>query len=276
VFKSLVIGAAASAIGASSLVAQARCAAVGEQGIHACVHGDGEPIIVLAAGAGQDSRTWAPLVGPLAEYGTVVTFDRPGLGQSPEAAGPRTPTAITRELRHVLEVLDLPGPAIMVGHSMGGIHVLRYTELYPESVSGVLLLDAPPAGFEEQRISLLSLAEQEQRRESLAQARLRARAVVGRERDGATAESWDFTGFPESVPLIVTAADSQYFGELGSAAEHRGLWLDLTKRWLDLSARSELRIAAGSGHMIHRDRPELVVDQVRHLIAISEGAVEGQ
>lgn len=251
---------------AGPLVAQGRCGPVGDAAVYACIHGSGAQVVVLAAGAGQDSRTWAPVIDELAGFATVVTFDRPGLGQSPAVPGARTPAAIAQELWHLLRVLDLPGRAVMVGHSMGGVHVLRFADLFPASVAGVLLLDAPPPGFEEQRMALLSGAEQRQRREILEEGRARAPSIVGRERDGAATESWTFNNLPAGLPLIVAVADSQNFGELGSEEAHRSLWLELSQRWLDLSTGSELQVVAGGGHMIHADRPQFVIDLVRRLV----------
>lgn len=263
-----LVGVALFAIGGSTVAAQIECAAVGPLKIRTCVYGSGEPTIVLAAGAAQDSRTWTPVLAALAELGTVVTFDRPGLGGSPAVEGERTPTAIAMELRDVLQELDLPGPTLVVGHSMGGIHALRFAELFPQAVSGILLLDTPPAGFEELRTELLSDAEQAQRLEMLHQGRARAAPVVGRERDGAAAEEWDFADFPASAPLIVAVADSQEFGEIGSEAAHRELWVARSREWLRLSTRSEFRVATGSGHMIHHERPALVIDLVRGLLEV--------
>jgi pimeloyl-ACP methyl ester carboxylesterase len=97
----LLIGAVLIATGRDA-AGQARCDEVGPSQIPACVYAGGGPTLVLAAGAGQDSRTWSPLIAPLNARSAVVTFDRPGLGQSPDVEGPRTPTAIARELRYVL------------------------------------------------------------------------------------------------------------------------------------------------------------------------------
>jgi hypothetical protein len=84
----VVLVAAAMAGPSIPVAAQTRCESVGPVGIHACLRGGEEPVLVLAAGAGQDSRTWGPVVGALAAFATVVTFDRPGLGRSPPVAGP--------------------------------------------------------------------------------------------------------------------------------------------------------------------------------------------
>lgn len=262
----MVIGAAWLVACASLAYGQERCGPVGESSIHACLYGGGGPTIVLAAGAGQDSRTWDPLIEELIGIGRVVSFDRPGFGRSPKAEGPRTPTAIAHEIRDLLTFLGVSGPTVLVGHSMGGVHVLRYADLFPESVAGVVLLDTPPPDFERERMSLLSPEERERRLAALVEGRSRAPDVVGRERDGAASEPWEFDRFPATKPLFVVIADSQNFGELGSQEAHRELWSRLSERWLDLSSRSELVVATGSGHMIHREHPQLVLDLIRRLV----------
>ena len=113
---------------------------------------------------------------------------------------------------------------------------------------------------------LLSVEEREQRRLALEDGRARAPEVVGRERDGAASEALEFAGFPETKPLIVVVADSQDFGDQGSQKAHRELWIRLSEQWLDLSTRGELVIAKGSGHMIHQDRPQMVVDAIERLV----------
>ena len=249
-----------------SAAGQARCDAIGPKRIHVCVHAGEGPTLVLAAGAGQDSRTWSPLLERLRALGRVVTFDRPGLGQSPGADGPRTPTTIARELHQVLSALHVPGPVLLIGHSMGGVHALRYADLFPQHVAGVVLLDTPPPNFELDRLKLLSAAEREDRGQALAEGRLRGPAVVGRERDGAAAERWEFDGFPVERPLFVVVADQQDFGDLGSPEAHRSLWVQRSSQWLDLSDNADMVVASGSGHMIHHDRPEVVVEVVMRLI----------
>ena len=262
----VLVGTALAAV-TGSAIGQARCDAVGPSRIHACVYAGEGPALVLAAGAGQDSRTWSPILDQLHALGSVVVFDRPGFGRSPDKVGPRTPTTIARELRQVLSLLDVRGPVVLIGHSMGGIHALRYTDLFPEDVAGVVLLDTPPPGFERDRLQLLSDVEREERQRALEEGRSRAPAAVGRERDGAAAERWEFDSFPRERPLIVVVADRQDFGELGSPEAHRSLWISRSSEWMGLSTSAELVVASGSGHMVHRDRPQLVVDAVTRLVA---------
>lgn len=235
--------------------------------VHSCVEGAGPVTVVLAAGAGQTSRTWAPLRSSLSTAARVVTFDRPGLGRSPSGEAPRTPTRIAREIQAVIEAHGISGPLVLVGHSMGGVHVLRYATLYPDQVAGVVILDTPPAGFEERRLGLLTPEEREARRRLLRAGLEGTPETVRLEREGARSPSeWDFSAFPPTLPLIVVVADSQNFGDLGGQAAHRRLWREGSREWLTLSQRARLIIAEGSGHMVHHDRPGLVRGVVRDML----------
>ncbi len=250
--------------------AQEKCGLipVGTGSIQACSLGTGSVTIILAAGAGQTSRTWDTLLSRLTPSARVVTFDRPGLGESLPGQSPRTPTQIARELRDVVEALAQSGPHVLVGHSMGGVHVLRYATLFPDEVAGVVILETPPPNFEQLRFGLLTPDEQFERERVLRDGAARAPEVVRLEREGAQVPSeWDFTAFPDDLPLTVIVADSQDFGELGSLVAHRQLWLDGSHQWLGLSSRSYLSIAEGSGHMVHHERPELVVEHILSMVA---------
>jgi len=236
-------------------------------GIHACVSGEGPATVVFAAGAGQTSETWSGLVPELSTTARVVTFDRPGLGRSDPGPEPRTPTRIAGELRELLASLGVDGSVVLVGHSMGGVHVLRYASLFPDHVLGVAILDTPPAGFEEARRDLLTAEERMQRERLLEDGSSRGPPVVRQERQGAeAAEEWDFATFPREVPLIVVVADTQNFGDLGSATAHRELWISKSRQWLELSEHAEFRVAEGSGHMIHHDRRDLALEAIQRLL----------
>lgn len=240
--------------------------------VHACASGAGPVSVVLAAGAGQTSRTWEALQQRLSQTTRVVTFDRPGLGESPPGQSPRTPTRIARELRSVIEALELTGPLVLVGHSMGGLHVLRYATLYPENVIGVVLIDTPPPDFEEKRLTLLTPEEREERQRILRLGVTGVPDAVGLERKGAKIPSeWDFSAFPRSLPLSVVVADSQNFGDLGSLDAHRELWVEASRQWLDLSSAGQFNVAGGSGHMVHHDRPEIVLRVIHEMVRTGAG-----
>ena len=255
-----------SAFGVGPLHAQDGCGTVlvEERATYACVLGSGEPTVVLAAGAGLTSRTWSELSAVLASSWRVVTFDRAGFGRSDPGPLPRTPARIARELHALLERLEIGGPLVLVGHSMGGLHVLSFARQYPEEIAGIVLLDTPPRGFEEARLGLLTESERQARAEALSSRLEGSPDAIRLEREGAQAPGeWDFAGMDRLLPLFVVTADSQDFGDVRSVEAHRELWVSGARRWLALSDDSHFLIAEGSGHMVHHDRQRLVEEVIR-------------
>jgi pimeloyl-ACP methyl ester carboxylesterase len=96
--------------------------------IHVEVHGSEEaPTVVLAHGWTCRAGFWAPVTRALAVDHRVVLYDQRGHGNSPAAPlpGGYSTRALADDLQAVLETALGPGePAIVAGHSMGGMSVL--------------------------------------------------------------------------------------------------------------------------------------------------------
>ena len=107
--------------------------------LHVVVTGSG-PTVLLDSGLGGCSDEWHLVAAELERTCTVVRYDRPGFGWSPAADG-RGPEAVARRIRGLLDALGLPGPAVLVGHSMGGLHVRLTASLYPDAVAALVLVD---------------------------------------------------------------------------------------------------------------------------------------
>lgn len=223
---------------------------------------------MLAAGAGSTSDTWAGLAGRLTGLGTVVTFDRAGIGRSSASSSPRSPTQIASELLELLDAAELEGPYVLVGHSAGGWHALRFAEQFPERVLALVLVDTPPADFETRRLELLTPREREERVRILDEAAATSPGVVSAERRDTQQDlRGGFAALPVGLPFVVVAADEQEFGSERTQQAHRDLWLHMSRSWLALSANAQFIVARGSGHMIHHEQPELLVKVIRDLVA---------
>lgn len=104
---------------------------------------DGDPVIVLLAGAGETVRSWLPVQTLLAAHGRVIAFERSGIGGS-EAGSPRTLDGLIAELSGVLDALVPESRVLLVGHSFGALLARVYTHREPERVTGLVMLDATP------------------------------------------------------------------------------------------------------------------------------------
>jgi pimeloyl-ACP methyl ester carboxylesterase len=102
-----------------------------------------KPVIILEAGA----------FGFAADFGTVqdkltakglrnCAYDRAGMGFSDSSPEPRDGVAIAEDLEKLLAAARIPGPYVLVGHSMGGLRLREFAGRNPDQVVGVVLVDA--------------------------------------------------------------------------------------------------------------------------------------
>jgi pimeloyl-ACP methyl ester carboxylesterase len=138
--------ATVSASTASSVpTATGRMIDVGGHRLYIECTGSGGPAVILQAGLGASSSSWAGIAPAVAATTTVCTYDRAGHSRSDEAAGPQDGIALATDLHTLLERAAVPGPYVIVGHSSGGPYVRVFAAQYPDQVAGMVLLDAQPA-----------------------------------------------------------------------------------------------------------------------------------
>jgi pimeloyl-ACP methyl ester carboxylesterase len=105
--------------------------------------------VVFVPGAGGIGLDFAPTQDLLAEQATTLIYDRAGTGQSSETDLPRRAGEVVDELHTLLEVLALPGPYLLVGHSLGGAYVQHFAQQHPAEVAGMVLLDPAHEDFDD-------------------------------------------------------------------------------------------------------------------------------
>jgi pimeloyl-ACP methyl ester carboxylesterase len=184
------------------------------------------------------------------------------------------------ELHNLLETAKIPGPYVLVGHSIGGLIVRLYTQRHPNDVMGVVLVDPT---HESNVLFNLRLNKWVRIRE-LATGRVvpeplrQGRGTKGyNPDDDYLAEEMQQLFLtrqtnPVSLgirPLIVLAAakpstppgTSQEFAEqLGREKDEQ--MSDLAK----LSRNSKLIRDPSSGHNVHVDNPQLVAGSIEEVV----------
>ena len=127
--------------------------------------GQGTPTIVLESGYHDSSDPWSltdatnPAVGPavlpgLAATHQVCAYDRPGTlryahsvaitDRSSLVPMPRTAVDVVSDLHAVLAAAQVPGPYVLVAHSMGELCARLYAQTYPDQVRALLFVDSFP------------------------------------------------------------------------------------------------------------------------------------
>jgi pimeloyl-ACP methyl ester carboxylesterase len=107
---------------------------------------EGAPAVVFSHGFSLDLTTWYYQWRHLADRYRVVLFDHRGHGRSGRPPdGDFSLRSMGRDVRAVLDRAVPRGPAVLVGHSMGGMALLSFAEEFPEEfgtrVAAVVLAD---------------------------------------------------------------------------------------------------------------------------------------
>ncbi|WP_037270724.1 alpha/beta fold hydrolase [Kibdelosporangium aridum] len=103
--------------------------------------GVGGPPVVFLPGATLVGLDYLNVHKRVSQFTTSVIYDRAGTGWSDPIDLPRNATDPTRELQALLKAAEVDGPYIFVAHSLGGVYARRYSQLFPDEVAGLLLLD---------------------------------------------------------------------------------------------------------------------------------------
>ncbi len=105
------------------------------------IMGEGSPTVVICAGLGDSSKSWTRIQNQVAEFTQSISYDRAGLGQSEPSPEPRDNIHVAQELHLLLKNAAIQPPYVLVGHSLGGIHILTYADLFPDEIAGLVLVD---------------------------------------------------------------------------------------------------------------------------------------
>jgi pimeloyl-ACP methyl ester carboxylesterase len=235
--------------------------------------------VILESGLNDTAAVWSAVQGAVARTTRVCSYDRANvLGgandlSDPGASTPRLRSAaeLVTDLHALLGAAAVPGPYVLVGHSVGGLLVRLYAATYPEEVVGMVLVDAT---HEDNWARLEEEIGPELWPTAVA---LFTQAVTG--------------GVLEPLDLEVTAA------QVRDAREERplqpmplvvlthtqppdaatllpGLSVEASERlWREHQADltmllpdSQQILAEQSGHYIQHDRPDLVIDAIADVI----------
>jgi pimeloyl-ACP methyl ester carboxylesterase len=110
--------------------------------MHMVCMGQGSPVVILSAGAGDWGVVWNKVQPAVARKTRVCAWDRAGFGLSDLPSTPQTVDATTTDLEAALKAGHIDGPYVAVGHSLGGLESLLLADRQPGKVVGLVLVDS--------------------------------------------------------------------------------------------------------------------------------------
>ncbi len=257
----------------------------------------GQPTVVLEAGSGSASPDWGLVQPEIARVTRVCSYDRAGYGWSDPGPLPRTSQRFAEELHTLLTKAGEKEPYILAGHSFGGHTVRLFAHQYPHEVTGIVLVDTRP----EELASLVTDPNDFQMSFWAFMARCGFFRLFGKAvlvpplflekmpdypwpilfrpkffetaRDESALESdkqVQAAGNLGDLPLVViTHGDASMFASLpaNEALQVEEDWQAAQKNLAGLSSNGQLIVADGSGHAIPIERPDVVIEAIKRLIA---------
>lgn len=264
---------------------------VGGYRLHINCVGNGSPTVIIEAGLGDWSTSWGGTVQPdVSKTTRVCTYDRAGMGWSDPGPLPRDAAHFAQELNTLLQNANVPGPYIMVGHSLGGVAVRVFVHDYTSEVAGVVLIESMNPKQSTQSPEVLSQSESQSQpfsfqaalaRFGVARLLVKVPAIAPSMPAGQEAyyplyirpQSFQTTdnegqGMPAS---LAQAAAVKTFGDLplivltGKQNDIPG-WTEWQTELLQLSPNSQHLFAENSGHNVQVDEPQAAVEAILQMI----------
>jgi pimeloyl-ACP methyl ester carboxylesterase len=229
--------------------------------------GTGKPVIVFENGLAAKKEVWSAVQSAVSKTHTVFGYDRPGQGASSFSKEPRSGSQIVEDLRELLKNQHLEPPYVLVGHSLGGLYMQLYARKYPKEVAGLVLVDSThPLHF-------AGTGAMENR--SLVSRSMMAIGLWGNaseEFKNITAtgkEVLSLPPLPANLPTVIliapSAPTSKDPSDAAMDAYDNALRWDFIKLYPAASVHE-----THTSHNIHGERPELVVQAIKDVLALSE------
>ena len=236
--------------------------------------GAGGPTVVFDNGLTAD---WYDLQNRLSRLTRVCSYDparQAGpLGRSDPAPGPRTGIDRVRDLHALLRAAHVPGPYVLAGHSNGGLFSLLYASRYPQQVTGMVLIDGVHPDYHRRSIEVAKPFVPRELWDELVAAAcgIPPIQVDAELMDICRAEAQTRAALAahplRRMPLAVITHGGLHFPPGSEPAAQERLWRRLQDELAAMQPGSTHVIATRSGHDIQHEQPELLLAQLRRVVA---------
>jgi pimeloyl-ACP methyl ester carboxylesterase len=265
----------------------------GGRKLYLACRGKGSPTVVLVGGLRTSADDWMETLpgkpnafSAVAAFTRVCAYDRPGtlVGDQPSrsdpVAQPTTAADAVADLHALIVAAGIETPAVLVGHSYGGLIARLYACTYPDEVSGMVLVDALSEGLRQAETQQEWAIQRELINGDTKDSVRLYPALEQLDVDRSFDQLLAFSPI-KPMPLIVLSADRPWGPQVPALIAKGDLPADVPKDFGYVTDRvqkeAQAKLAAlvpgakhitetHSGHEIHKDQPQLVTDSIREVV----------
>ncbi|PUU89355.1 alpha/beta fold hydrolase [Halanaerobium sp.] len=224
---------------------------------------NGKPTVIFESGLGDDSSTWKEVQAELSSITSTFSYDRTGTGKSESKDDPKSGIDIVQNLTKIVDKTSLGPPFILVGHSFGGLISRLFASINPDNVAGMVLIDAAPVNKEISFQNVLKGKEKEKIIKYLKNPNLNNEMLDKIKTYKQVLKYKNTFNFPLTVIIRGLA---KCYGPNWPEAKLLEIEQELQLDYKNLSDSNKTVIAEKSGHYIHLDEPELVINEIKEMI----------
>jgi pimeloyl-ACP methyl ester carboxylesterase len=115
---------------------------IGGRRLHLYCTGSGPGTLIVENGGGAFSFDWVLVQPEVSKFARICTYDRSGYAWSDPGPAPDMVGQIVDDLHLLLRTARLRPPYVLVGASIGGFYARAFQRRYPDEVSGMVMVDS--------------------------------------------------------------------------------------------------------------------------------------
>ncbi|WP_226086581.1 alpha/beta fold hydrolase [Mesobacillus sp. S13] len=260
--------------------------------VHAIVTGEGPITVILEAGFSSISIDWCYVQPEISKVARVVSYDRGSYGWSRTKRRTMTSLDSVEEIKDILDHLKIQPPYILVGHSFGGLSMRLFASMYPNEVAGLVLEDAAHEnqymlskeninrikkfrrlvtfGYITSLVGIPRMLKQKIGRKFLAKEYDESLEYIGYTLGAYKSVYREYLDAEESAKQLLNAKPlrSDLPVIVISAKKQPEAWRQDQQLVINLTNNTE-QIEADTGHSVHLENPEIVINSILKLIKIN-------
>lgn len=241
---------------------------VGNHSLEMIQAGTGEYTVIFESGFGTPYTVWGNVASEVMQTNQVMLYSRAGTGNSEPNPNTHTLEQAVQDLETLIEMATLKAPFILVGHSYGAFIIRAYASKHPDKVKGLVFVD--PA--HEKMMQELKKADYTKAVKDMELQNSFVPAKFKQENEAINAifekaELPDFGKLPQVPAVVLTSVQKRVNPEL-FLHEPKGVevWRNLHNELFSQFTSGAHIITSRSGHNIHREEPELVINAISQVV----------